>query len=186
MTFPSQYATKIWDSLYTVYIPEQLTLDKQYVRRFGVHITQNKQVDEMLKTNVILVKIPIIKILEYYLEGIEVQIPSREDMIQMHKDMELYLAEWREYLRTSIHGSMDAQNHKDLILSLEKLSKYIYEKARPTEVIDNLFINKKVNLGLMNPIQQHIEINKPIEKPDYNGISGLIKRKPKGDSNGRF
>lgn len=185
MTFPSKYATKIWDTLYTVYIPDQLTLNKDYIRKFGVHITQNKQIDEMLKTNFVLVKIPIIKILEYFLEGIEIQIPSREDMIQMHKDIENYLTEWKEYLRISIHGNIDAEKHKELILSLEKLSKYIYEKAKPSELLENLFLKKNNMFGIVTPLQMKDEASKPVTKPDYSGISNLIKKKT-GNRGSRF
>lgn len=189
-TFASEHAPKIWNNLYTVYVPEQLTLDPEYIRRFGTHVTQNKQVDKMLETNLTMVKIPIIQILDYFDRGIEVQIPSREDMIQIHKHIELYLAEWKEYIRVSVHGHMDAQNHKELITCLEKLSKYIYAKAQPKEVIDNLFLHKKVNLGLLNPILQAEEERKVVEKPDYQGISNLVKNKRKapngGDSGGRF
>lgn len=187
MSFPSMYAPKIWDNLYTVYIPDQITQSPEHLRRFGTYITQNKQVDKMLEDNLIMVKIPIIQILEYYDRGIEVQIPSREDMITMHKHIELYLGEWKEYLRVSIHGQIDAQNHKDLITTLEKLSKHIYEKAKPKEVIDNLFLSKKVQIGLVNPLVRVEEERKVVEKPDYNGIKQLIKRKPGGgDSGGRF
>ena len=187
MTFPSMHASKIWDNLYTVYIPEQTTLDPEHIRRFGTYITQNKNVDKMLENNLTMVKIPISKILDYYDRGIEVQIPNREDMITMHKHIELYLAEWKEYIRVSIHGQMDAQNNKELITALEKLSKHIYEKAKPREVIDNLFISKKVNIGLVNPLVRAEEERKVVEKPDYQGIRNLIKRKPGGgDSGGRF
>lgn len=185
-TFNSEHAPKIWDNLYTVYIPEQITLDPEYIRRFGVYITQNKQIDEILKSNFTMVKIPIISILEYFDQGIEIQIPNREDMITMHKHIELYLGEWKEYIRHSIHGSVDAQKHKDLIIALEKLSKHIYEKAKPYEVIDNLFLDKKINFGILNPIVQAEEQCKVIKKPDYTGIGRLIKKKTSGDSGGRF
>lgn len=187
MTFPSMHAPKIWDNLYTVYIPEQITLNPEYIKRFGVYITQNKQIDKMLENNLTMVKIPIIQILDYYDRGIEVQIPSREDMITIHRHIELYLAEWKEYIRTSIHGQMDAQNNKELITALEKLSKCIYDKAKPHEVIPNLFISKNVQIGLVNPLVRAEEERKVINKPDYQGIRQLIKRKPNGgDSNGRF
>jgi len=187
MPFFSQHAGKIWDSLYTVYIPEQLTLQPEYIKRFGVHITQNKTVDEMLKTNLILVKITIATILQYYNQGIEVQIPSREDMIKMHKDIEAYLSEWKDYLRNSIHANIDIENNKELITSLEKLSKYIYEKATSFELLDNLYLKKNNPLGIINPLQRHTEQNKQTVKPDYEGIKHLItKRKPIGDSGGRF
>lgn len=189
-TFISEHAPKIWNNLYTVYIPEQITLDPEHIRRFGTYITQNKQVDKMLENNMTLVKIPVSKILEYFDMGIEVQIPSRDDMIMMHKHIELYLAEWKEYIRVSVHGHMDAQNHKDLITTLEKLSKHIYEKAKPKEVIDNLFISKRVNLGLLNPILRAEEERKVVEKPDYVGIGRLVNKKRSpgngSDSGGRF
>lgn len=189
-TFISEHAPKIWNNLYTVYIPEQITLDPEHIRRFGTYITQNKNVDKMLETNMTLVKIPVSKILEYFDMGIEVQIPSRDDMIMIHKHIELYLAEWKEYIRVSVHGHMDAQNHKDLITTLEKLSKHIYEKAKPKEVIDNLFISKRVNLGLLNPILRAEEERKVVEKPDYVGIGRLVNKKRSpgngSDSGGRF
>lgn len=187
MTFPSIHAPKIWDNLYTVLIPDQITLNPEYIRRFGVYITQNKQIDKMLENNLIMVKIPIIQILDYYDRGIEVQIPNREDMITIHKHIELYLAEWKEYIQTSVHGQIDAQNNKELLTALEKLSKYIYEKAKPYELLDNLYLRKNNSLGIINPLQRHIEENKPIAKLNYQGIRQLIKRKPSnGDSNGRF
>jgi len=186
MPFNSSSAKLLWDNLYTVYIPEQVTLNPEYIRRFGTYVTQNRRVDDMLKTNLTMVKIPIIDILGYYDQGIEIQIPSREDMVLMHKHIELYLGEWKEYLRISIHAGMDAQRHKDLITALEKLSKHIYEKCNPREVIDNLLLSNKIKIGLLNPLQEYEERNKPITKPDYVGIGRLISKKKPSDSDGRF
>lgn len=177
MSFASEYAPRIWDYLYTVFIPDHLTYNPDYVKKFGTRITENKSVDKMLSTNLTTVKIPIITILKYYSNGLEIQIPSRSDMITMHKDIELYLLEWRTYINNSVHGPSDAQTHKNLIFSLEKLSKYIYNKANGVEVIDNLLLSKKMPFGLLNPIQRKIEENKVVAKPDYEGISNLIKKK---------
>ena len=105
MAFASRYADLIWDRLYTVLIPDHLTQDPEYLRRFGTYATQNREVDQMVTTNCITVMIPIIKIVEYFDKGIEVQIPSREDMLQMHRDIELYLGEWEEQLRRNIWSS---------------------------------------------------------------------------------
>lgn len=189
MPFYSEYAERIWERLYTVYIPDLLTQNPDYIKKFGVYITQDSKIDAMIKTNLTLVKIPIITILEYYESGIPVEIPNRKDMVQIHKDIELYLAEWGEYIKGSIHGQMDAQNNKELITALEKLSKYIYSKTVSSEVLDNLFLknNRNINLGLINPLKEAEFRNEIKEKPDYVGIRGLINRKRKdGDSGGRF
>lgn len=180
MSFNSQYQSLIWNKLYTVYIPDQLTLPPQYVKRFGTHVTGDKEIDKMVSNNLTLVMIPVIKILEYYEDGIEIQIPSREDMIQMHKDIELYLQEWREHLRVDIN--IDVHSNKDLLLSLEKLSRNLYNKAKPRELIDNLLTTKRI--GLMNPLQMHVENTKEIVKREYEGISSLVKSKTKPQ--GRF
>jgi len=181
MSFASQHASKIWNKLYVVLIPDQVTLEKGYIQKFGTHVTGNKQVDEMLSKNQTRVMIPVIKILEYFEDGIEVQIPSREDMIQMHKDMEAYLAEWRDHIKFDINLSVN--QNKELLLALEKLSKHIYEKARPRELIDNLFLSKRI--GIVNPLQQVAEQKKEVVKPDYEGIGRLVRSKtPKPQ--GRF
>lgn len=186
MSFISRFAKLIWDELYTVYIPDQLTLNPEYIRLFGTHVTQDKRMDKVLETNFTMVKIPIVQILTYFDQGVEIQIPVREDMIRMHKHIELYLGEWREYMRVSVHGNTDAKTHKDLIIALEKLSKQIYEKASSYEVLDNLFLNKRVKFGLLNPLQEHQEKSKTVTKPDYQGIGKLISKKTPSDSNGRF
>jgi len=174
MAFASQYQHLIWQKLYRVLIPDQYTLDKAYLSRFGTISSGNKKVDEMMSTNFTEVLIPISKILEYYNEGIVIQIPSRDDMVQMHKDIELYLAEWKEHIKYKVNTQV--YEYKDLILSLEKLSKYIYNKTKPNEVIDQLFLHKKIG-GLISPLQRIHEQSKQVDKPDYEGISELIKNK---------
>lgn len=177
MSFHSVYADRIWMDLYGVMIPDYLTRNTDYIRKFGVPSSGVKEVDKMMGNNLTYVKIPIIKILEYYDGGMEVQIPSREDMLTMHKNIELYLDEWREHIRFDINSS--ASQHKQLILNLEKLSKLIYDKANGKELITNLFTIK--DFGLMNPLQVKIEEKKEVTKPDYQGIGELLRPKVKRD-----
>lgn len=181
MSFYSQHAGGIWDDLYTVLIPEQVTMNRDFVKKFGVYTSGNKEIDKMMASNYTTVRIPIIKIVEYFEDGVPVEIPSREDMVTMHKKIELYLEEWRDYIRKSFHG--DPSEHKNLIMNLERLSKHIYLKAKPKEVIENLFTSKKI--GLLNPFQEVKEDAKEVTKPDYNSIAELLRGKgvkPQGSS----
>lgn len=171
MSFESKYASLIWDNLYTVYIPDQLTLNPDYVRKFGTPSSGNKDVDAMMATNFTMVKIPIIRIAEYHEDGIEIQIPSREDMLKIHKDIELYLSEWRERLTYQIN--LDVQKSRQMLTSLETLSKVIYQKAKPKEVINRLFTRQQ--FGIINPLDQLDLEEKEEPKPDYEGIKALIK-----------
>jgi len=174
MSFLSVHHPRIWDRLYTVLIPDTYTLDKSYLSRFGTISSGNKKIDSMMENNLTTVMIPIATILDYFTSGIEIQIPSREDMIQMHKDIELYLEEWKQHIKYDVN--LELSSHKDLILSLEKLSKYIYAKAKPVEVIDNLFLHKKAGV-LISPLQRLKEKQTPMQKQDYEGIASLVKSK---------
>lgn len=173
MSFNSQHAPRIWDDLYGVYIPDFLTRNTDYIRRFGVPSSGDKKVDEMMSNDLVFVRIPIIKILEYFDQGVEVQIPVREDMLTIHKNIELYLDEWRMHIRVDINSS--AARNKQLLLNLEKLSKLIFDKARGKELINNMFTVK--SFGLMNPLAKQAEEKKDFQKPDYDGISQLLRPK---------
>lgn len=175
MVFKSKYAPLIWDRLYTVFIPDHLTLNPDYIKIFGTHVTGDKGIDGMLSNALTQVMIPIIQIVEYFDNGIEIQIPSREDMLQIYKDIELYLGEWKYYVQHDIN--LDVREYKGLLNSLEKLSKHIYDKARPSELITNLFA--KTNLGISNRLAEYEEKVKASksQKPDYEGISKLIRTK---------
>lgn len=181
MSFASIHAPKIWDRLYNVFVPDIMTQSPDYIKRFGVHVTGDKTIDNRNTYNFTNVKIPVIRIAEYFERGVEVQIPSRDDLIQIHKDIELYLAEWREHMKYDINLSI-AEN-KEMLFSLEKLSKEVYNKAQPREVIDNLFIHKKIGF-VVNPLQAAQEERKVVNKPNYDGISQLVRSKTKPQ--GRF
>lgn len=171
MSFHSLYANGIWEDLYDAMVPDFITMDRDYIRKFGVPSSGNRDVDKMMSNNVTFVKIPIIRMLEYFENGVEVQIPSRKDMIAIHKAIENYLGEWREHIRYEIN--LDRGKHKELLLSLERLSKLIYAKAYPREVIDTLLVNKTI--GLASPMDRLRQPAEEMAKPDYSGIGSLLK-----------
>lgn len=79
------------------------------------------------------------------------------------------------YIKYAIN--LDVDNHKELILSLEKLSAYIYNKARPKEVVAQLVTSSR--FGLVSPLVAREESTKELVKPDYEGISKLVKTRTK-------
>lgn len=180
MSFQSNYAHLIWNKLYSVSIPDQVTLDPEYIKRFGVIVTSDKKIDKMLSTNFTNVMIPVIKMLEYYTRGVEIRIHSREDMVTIYKDIDNYLNEWREHIRYDINLALDQS--KELLIELEKLAKDLHNKAKPVELIDNLFAKRE--LGIRSPFQVLKEVKQVYQKPEYDGISKLIRSKTRPQ--GRF
>lgn len=169
MSFHSVHSDRIWEDLYAVYAPDFVTMNREYIRKFGVPSSGYEPVDRMMATNLSYVKIPIIKILEYYENGMEVQIPSRDDMIAIHKHIENYLSEWRDHIRYDIN--LNKHQHKALLLSLERLSRRIFEKAHPSEVMDKPLTAEL--FGLANTIKT--DQSQELVKPEYNSISELFR-----------
>lgn len=178
MSFYSQYANAIWEDLYDAMVPDFVTRNRDFIRKFGVPSSGNKDVDKMMSNNLTFVKIPIIKMLEYFNNGVDIQIPARKDMIAIHKSIENYLSEWRDHLKYDIN--IDRTAHKELLLGLEKLSKLIYEKAHPREVIDDLLVHRTI--GLASPMDRLRKPKEDFVKPDYNGIGQLLRPNRGGGS----
>lgn len=175
MAFYSEHAPRIWEDLYTALIPDQVTQNAAHVRVFGTYRSGHSEVDKMMEDNLTMVKIPIIKMVEYYDNGIPVQIPKRESMLAIHRSIEMYLQEWGHHIHHAINSSLP--QHKELVLSLEKFSKVIYGKAAPKEVVVNPMLAP--GLGLLSPAGRLQYENQPVTKPDYHGISSLIRQKTK-------
>jgi len=169
--FKSKYADLIWNELFTCYIPDILTLDDYYIKYRGIPITGDKQLDSAMVYNKTQVKIPIIKILEYFNNGVEIEIPSREDLLKIHRYIEAYLNEWKFHIEHSIN--IDITNYKEMLMQLEKLSRYIYDKAKPEEVSTHFDIRDLFGIRAKLDEVSH----KASEKPEYDSITRLIKKR---------
>ena len=189
MSFHSKYATLIWDGLYSVEIPDHLTINPDYLKKFGTYSTGDRKYDEMLSNTFVTVMLPIIQLINYYQAGVEVRIPTRESLVKMHKDMELYLGEWKNHVQTSIHGKMDYEQHKEMITSIENFSKHIYGRLNPSELVNQLFSKRamKKRIGLINPLEdKREEVEQQLDKRDYEGIRKLIQSSRNKNGGGRY
>lgn len=170
--FKSEHAHLIWDTLYDCYIPEIVTQNTEYLRKFGVRLTGDKTVDIHASKNLTQVKIPIISIMEYFDQGIPVQILKREDMLSMNRDITLYLDEWKNAMKFDINVTAPP---RDLLTTLDKFCKHIYGKATAKEVIGNKIDTMRFGLKPRLDVRPVSE-TAPI-KPDYEGISKLVRQK---------
>lgn len=173
MSFYSTHAPKIWEHLFNVNIPDLVTQNPAYLKKFGHPVTGIEELDSLRTNEYISVMVPIIRIAEYYSEGIVVEVPSRADMLRIHTNIELYLNEWKAYIQNSINKDLDS--HKDMITALENLSRLIHGKAGGKELILKAFA-RAPRFGIVNPLQEQKVANAPVNKPEYEGISEMIRR----------
>ena len=170
MPFQSQYADRIWNEPFEVSIPDVLTMNRDYIRKFGVHVTGKKDIDSKITKNFTNVMIPIIKIAEYFDDGIEVRIHGRENLVKIFNLLNGYLDEWANYAKYSINASIDS--NRELLAVLDKLTKIIYNKLDSTEYY--VSIKPSITFGLTSPLGKKEEISK---KPNYIDLE-ILKNKP--------
>ncbi len=172
MSFESEYASLIWDSLYSVSIPDTATQDIEYLKRFGVHVTGVRAIDDMTANNTVMVRIPIIDIVNYYSDGIPVIIHSRQDMLRMREDITKYLGEWEYHIKHDLNlGTIPDK----LLQSLDNFCKYVYGKATAGEVVANKIANMRI--GLKSRIDMAPKGDTEVTKPNYEGIGKLVRQR---------
>ncbi len=181
MSFASKHSDKLWNTIYTVRIPEHSTMNSDFIRKFGVRLTGDKAVDKARHNAFTTAMITVIKMLEYYTEGIEIAIVNRDDMVTIHRDIESYLEEWRSYLAHGMNVNME--NHKKLIYDLERFSMDLYDRCKIVEIVIPAKAPKGFNL-LSSDIMTPESKQQPTSKPDYDKITDLVRKKIR--SNERF
>lgn len=176
MLFPSLVADKIWGNhLYHVLIPDKLTLDRTYLSVFGTYSTGDRDLDKDLENLFTEVKVDIATIADYYSKGITIQIPSRDDMISIHRVIDEYLTEWREHERTDVNFHIPKDIRK-MLTNFDSLSKHIYEKLNVSETIYSAFGMKQPSFGIQTDFTK-LQKSKslPEAKPDFKSINDILR-----------
>lgn len=131
--FASTYAKHITKTLYSVKIPDILSMNPEYLKKMGYGITGNRVEDAWMKNRECQVMIPISNIAEYLDAGIQVKILDHADMIEMYKNISGYLGEWRQYLQSPVNvyvGGME-----DILRSLDRLNRLLYDQLTKEDLV---------------------------------------------------
>lgn len=172
--FKSRYADNIWKTLYPVTIPNYADRTREDLEITGVRLTGISKVDAAVRNSRKEVHIPIIKMVEYHIEGVPLSIAKRETLIAVNRDLSNYLEEWREYISTKFHGKIDSANQK-LLRDLESFAKRIYEHMTAIELMPIMI--PKLQIGIQAPVVILTEEEKKEkEKPKFESIINLARR----------
>jgi len=175
MSFPSQYASKIWDQIYPCMIPQQYTYDDDYIKLRGIIQTPDKKINDILSKEKVQVYLTIAQMVDYFTEGVVVELLDRKTMLEIYRNLQGYIEEWKNYLQSSINASKD--KHKDMLIAFDKFAKVIYDKASAHEIMQDRI--KNINFGMrstMAKIKEEQKIqNTP--KPDYESIAEYLRSK---------
>lgn len=171
--FRSDYAHRLNENLYVCYVPDEATLDRDYIETFGVPSTGFEDVDEQLSTRKCKVMIPVFMILDYYLKGIDITIPDDDDIIEIHKNITGYLNEWREHLETDIN--IRVTEYADLLRGLEELNMALYGMLDYSEYKETLPKQEEFYIpSLLSRVENKRE-EMPSYKDKYDTIVSVLR-----------
>lgn len=179
MAFNSQYADRIWNSLYNVSIPDVLTLSPWYIKNRGIYSTGDSKRDKAMLNNPVSVYICVMDIADYFNNGITVNFYNHEDIKTVYRDINLYLTEWFNYLESNLND--DYNNYKDLISTLENLAAHIHSKLTVGEIRDK--VHKPI-FGNRKTINEILKVKEPEQvkeesKPVYKRIQAIFREREK-------
>lgn len=167
--FESRFAEYILENIYRCTVPDNATRTEGYLDLVGSPSTGFAEYDREIRNTRVSVVVNIPTILEYYLNGIDVDIPSPDDRLEIHKLIVGYLDEWRYHIANSIN--VRVTEHDKFLKDLEELSRALYETmsddyADPEENHMPTFIHRPINI-VERPSVVH-------ERRDYDDKYGSI------------
>jgi arginyl-tRNA synthetase len=156
-------------------IPQEYTYDDDYIKRRGIIQTPNKKINAILSKEKVQVYLTVAQMVDYFTEGVTVELLDRKTMLEIYDNIQNYINEWKDYLQYSINANKE--NYKEMLIAFDKFSKVIYDKASAHEIMKNTI--QKLDFGMKSNMakikEQEVIANTP--KPDYESIAEYLRSK---------
>jgi hypothetical protein len=156
-------------------IPQEYTYDDDYIKRRGIIQTPDKKLHSVLSKEKVQVYLTVAQMVDYFTEGVTVELLDRKTMLEIYKNIQGYIDEWKNHLQYSINSNKE--NNKEMLIAFDKFSKTIYDKASASEIMQGVV--QRVNFGMRSTVAKIREEQKiqNAPKPDYDAISEYLKTK---------
>lgn len=166
----------IFDHLFACKISQLDLYDENYIRVFGSPTTMDKQIDTILRTQMVSVYLPIAQIAEHYTKGSKISI-TQEDAKLMFDYISRHLSAWANFLKTSINTSIAPI---DDLKKLDELAKFLFQYVRydikdeaefESEIIRRL---RRLNASPLK--EEPLSNRKEEELPQRTGFEEVMKQ----------
>lgn len=126
-TDPRDTTVGIWDYLYKVRIPDLQSRSVEDIRENGVRITGVEHIDKAMSKNKRTVYINIDEMVEYYRNGVPIQVIDPKDTKAIYDAISKHIYAWQDYIKNGVNlGSAPIE---DLIL-MDQFANTVYEHAK--------------------------------------------------------
>lgn len=117
----------LWERYFMVKVNYLKSRPTDQIRRYGVRVSGNPEVDRYLPEQEIVTQMNIDAMFEKYRMGVSVKVINYDDTAEIYRIIHHHLIAWAEYLSTGINiGNAPL---KDLV-ELDVFAGVVYDKAR--------------------------------------------------------
>lgn len=117
----------IWDELYLCRIPLITTRDIEHIDRYGCYTTLDKNIDNMVMTELTTTYINVDRMVELYREGVTIRLVNSNDIVKIYNAIQDHILAWAERIERAVNiGDIPLD---DLIL-MDRFANEIYVNAK--------------------------------------------------------
>lgn len=141
---------KVWEYLYKVRVPFLQYRSLDHIKTFGVHLTGIPEIDNDKTNEIISVMIPVAKMVECYVNGVSVLVPSSTDIKDIYDTISDHIHAWKKMLQNGINIG-DAPI--DDLIAMDKFANSIYTYAKyefTPEILNSIIANQLANVQKVN------------------------------------
>lgn len=140
----------LWDKLFLVRIPQLHSMTIDYMKTYGTYITGDKEIDNELSKQWMTTYLPIVKMVNYYREGVQIKIVNRDDIKTIYECISRHLIAWKDMLERGINIG-DAPI--DDLIAMDEFANDVYEYAKYNfrgGIIDSILATSLSNISVIN------------------------------------
>lgn len=117
----------LWDYLYQVRIPQLALLTENELRIQGLPTTGDRSIDRELANQLIVVYIPVVTMVKYFIEGHVVRLVKSNEVKTIYDHLQRHLELWAG----TMHGSLNSSNAPiDELRAMNRFASSLFEYAR--------------------------------------------------------
>lgn len=157
----------IWDRSFRCLVSQKQTTSEDYYRIFGQRSTGSKKHDKAIPDQYVDTYISIAKMIEYFNQGVTIQVYNYDDTKTIYEIIERHLRRWKNQFAYGINiGDAPVQD----LIAMDEFANKIYDKAKyliKPDIINSLAVQQMTSLSSLSrssfykSVQDHKEKTNP-------------------------
>lgn len=157
----------IWERSFRCLVSQKQTTSEDYYKIFGQRSTGSKKHDRAIPDQYVDTYISIAKMVEYFQQGVTIQVYNYDDCKTIYEIIERHLRRWQSQFA---HGINIGDAPVDDLIAMDEFANKIYDKAKyliKPDIVNSLAVQQMSSLSSLsrsaffNDVLKHNERKNP-------------------------